>query len=110
MPRIARLISSFNKNEVRQLFKKAKLVFRHPGLVVLCAPANKEFGRVLAVASKRIGKAHKRNLIKRRLKSIFYEEKLFKNQQDCIIIIKKEGIDLSFEQLKKIMLRSLTKR
>jgi len=103
MSKISKNISNFSSQEVRTLFRKAKRVLRHPGLDVLCAPATLDFGRILVVTSKKVGKAHKRNLIRRRIKSIFYEQELYKKQIDTIVIIKKEGINLDFQQLKDIL-------
>jgi len=103
MPLIARQISTFSEKEVTRLFKKAKRVFKAHTMDILCAPAKHDFGRILVITSGKIGKAHKRNLIRRRLKSIFYEEKLYKNRLDCIVIVKKEGLNLDFKQLKEIL-------
>ena len=103
MAKISQKISKFTEKEASQLFRKAKRVFRHPCLDFLCAPSDKNFGRILVVTSKSIGKANKRNLVRRRIKSIFYEEKLFENRLDCIAIIKKDGINLPFAELKKLI-------
>jgi len=96
-------VSRFTESEVQKIFKKAKRVLKHPGLDVLCYPTAHEFGRILVITPKRVGSAPQRNLIRRRLKSIFYEEKLYENKLDYVVIIKKEGIKLSFEQLKHIL-------
>jgi len=103
MSKISKNISNFSSQEVRTLFRKAKRVLRHPGLDVLCAPATLDFGRILVVTAKKVGSAPKRNLIRRRIKSIFYEQELYKKQVDIIVIIKKEGINLDFKQLKDIL-------
>ena len=103
MLKISKNISNFSSQEVRKLFRKAKRVLRHPGLDVLCAPAALDFGRILVVTSRKVGNAPQRNLIRRRIKSLFYEQELYKRQVDMIIIIKKEGINLSFNELKDIL-------
>lgn len=104
IPKVAGRISRFKEHEVKELFKKAKRVLKHPGLDILCAPSEKkEFGRILVITSKKTGIAAKRNRIRRRLKSIFYNKKLYEKKIDCIIIIKKDGINLSFEQLEDLL-------
>jgi len=109
MPKISKKLSNFSEQEVAKLFRKAKRVLKHPGLHILCAPTKQDFGRILVVTSRKVGKASKRNLIRRRIKAIFYEEELYKKQLDCIVIIKKEGINLPFKELKGILLNVLQK-
>jgi ribonuclease P protein component len=58
--------------------------------------------RVLIVAW-RVGNVG-RNLIRRRIKSIFYEEKLFTFGFDCVVIAYKKIVMLSFDQLKHLLL------
>jgi len=107
MPRISQVISRFTSKEVSEVFKKAKRVkvpSNFTGFDILCARSDKDFGRILIITPGRIGKAYKRNLIKRRLKAIFYEQELYKYCIDLIIIVKKEGLDRSFDQLKTLLL------
>jgi len=103
MPKISNKLSRFSEQEVAKLFKKAKRVLKHPGLDILCSPTEKDFGRILVITSRKVGKASKRNLIRRRIKAIFYEEELYEKRLDCIVIVKKEGINLSFNELKSIL-------
>ena len=112
MPRVSKLIGTFSKTEISALFKKAKRIRRrHPNVDILCAPSlHKDFGKILVITPKKIGKANKRNLIRRRLKSIFYEEKLYKNLLDCIVIVKKDALGLSFDQLKTLLKESISKK
>jgi len=103
MPIVSRELSTFSEIEVKKLFREAKRVLRHPGLDLLCGPAAKDFGRILVITPRKVGKAVKRNLIRRRIKAIFYEEKLYEKGLDCIVIIKKKGINLPFKQLKDML-------
>ena len=103
MPRFGKALYHFSNSEVSQLFKSAKRVFRHQALDVICAPQKLSHGRLLVVVPKRIAKAHKRNRIRRQIKSIFYESNLFEYPYDCIVIIKQEGLTLSFDELKKLI-------
>ena len=100
-------LSRFTKQEVSQMFKKARRSLRHPGLDIMFAPKEQETGRILVITSRRTGPASQRNRIRRRLKAIFYEEKLSERGFDCIVIVKKPGVDLNFDELKELLLKSL---
>lgn len=108
MPSIARQITAFTEKEVAEVFKKAKTKINQDGLVILIAPKveNKDFGRILIIIPKRVGTAPQRNLTRRRLKSIFYEEKLYQLEFDCIVIVRREAIELTFDQLKAILMKA----
>lgn len=106
-PNIARLITKFSQKEIQDLFKRSKKVFQQPELEIRKAKTYQEFGKILIVTPKQIGSAPLRNKIKRRIKSIFYQEKLYTKGYDFIVLCKK-GIDkIDFFDLKKILL-SLT--
>ena len=51
-------------------------------------------------ASKKVGNAVKRNKLKRQIKSIL-DKNVYKNNFNCIIIIKKEVVDKTFLELEK---------
>jgi len=102
-------ISRFTKQEVSEMFKKARRALRHPGLDILCAKARKKVGRILVITSAKVGTSPQRNKIRRQLKSIFFEEKLFELGLDCVVIIKKPGVDLSFDQLRDLLETALKK-
>lgn len=105
MVRIARGITQFSsKKIIDALFKKARRVIKHPGIHILIAPTKNQFSRILIIASRKVGNAIKRNKIRRRIRSIFYENKLFERGFDCIAIIKPGGAELSFLQLQDLLL------
>jgi ribonuclease P protein component len=56
-----------------------------------------------------VGTAPERNKVRRRLKAIFYEEKLFDQGYDCVVIVKKPGVLLTFDQWKQLLIESLSK-
>jgi ribonuclease P protein component len=110
MPSIMREISKFTKREIDHLFQHARRIARTQACTILVAPRQKkEFGRVLIVASRKVGNAPERNLIRRRIKSIFYEEKLFALNFDCVVIVYKKMVDLPFDQLKSLLLSAYQK-
>lgn len=58
--------------------------------------------------SKKIGNAVTRNLYKRRIRSII-DRKIYLNNFNCIIILKKSAVDASFEELEKDLLFAFDK-
>ncbi len=104
MSEISRLISSFKKKEVDQIFKASKKRIKKQGLEIILAPKILDFGRILVITSRKTGSAPKRNKVRRRLKSIFYEDKLFSLGYDCVIVVRQNfAINLSFLELKEIL-------
>lgn len=102
---IAKRISKFTKREIEYLFKHSRRVLRNESCTMLFAQRQDTFGRILIVASRKVGNAPQRNLIRRRVKSIFYEEKLYERSYDCVIIFQKKAVNLSFLQLKNLILK-----
>ncbi|MEX0849178.1 MAG: ribonuclease P protein component [Candidatus Dependentiae bacterium] len=96
-------LSHLTKNEIKTVFKKARRVLRDSGLDILLYPSPTDFGRILVVTSRKVGNAPERNRVRRRLKAIFYKEKLYEHKLDCFVIIKKSGTNYSSDQLKKIL-------
>jgi len=99
---------SFKKKEIDQAFSHAKFHAKMPGFKLLKSFSTDDFGKLLIIIPAAAGKAHDRNLIRRQIKSIFYEEKLYQNQHVFILLVYKQAIDLSFEEIKKFMLESLS--
>lgn len=106
---VAKRLSKFTKREIDHLFQHARRIFRSQECTILVAPRQAEFGRVLIIASRKVGNAPQRNLIRRRIKAIFYEEKLYDRSFDCAIIVQKKAVDLSFDGLKTIILGAYSK-
>ena len=97
---------ALTKQEITACFKAARRVLKHPGLDILIA-ATPSIGKLLVVTPGRVGNAAERNLIRRRLKAIFYEEKLGNRGYDCIVLVKKMGIALSFDELKALLTHAI---
>lgn len=100
----ARSTVTFTQKDIKALFSKARRVLRQPGLDVLLAPKKFFSGHLLVVTPRKIGNAPERNKVRRRLKAVFYEEKLFEAPYDCIVIVKPGGIKIPFSQLRKMLL------
>ena len=97
---------SFTKAEIRHTFNNVKSSEKVLGLKILRAPRTLDFGRMLVITSKKVGNAPKRNLIRRRLKSIFYEEKLGKQPFDIIVIASKDTVQAPFSKLKEALINA----
>jgi ribonuclease P protein component len=105
---------SFKSSYAKKALKKSSLIKRMKGLTLLKSsadevyPENKpEHGKLLIIIPKRSGNAVKRNRIKRKIKSIFYNEKLYTKVNIYSIIVYKEAMDLTFEQIKKFLTDNL---
>ena len=109
-----KLLFSFAKKEIDWAFKRVRMIARTRGLKLLQVPkvfsAENKFGKILIIIPRRAGKAHKRNLIKRRVKSIFYEEKLFENIATSILLVREDAAKMSFEQLKEFLVSAFSKK
>ncbi len=104
MIRYAGLITKFSKQEIDQLFKNSKRIFSNDAATILAAPRTLDFARVLLVTPRTIGNAVIRNLLRRRLKSIFYQEKLYQTlTHDIVVIARKPLTTYSFEQLEALL-------
>jgi len=98
---------SFTKKEIEKLFKTARRIAKESSCDLLIAPKTDSQAGLLVVTSRKVGNAPERNKIRRRLKAIFYENKLYEQAFDCIIIVKKAGNELSFDQWKTVLLEKL---
>ena len=106
---IMKKISKFTKREIDFLFQHARRIVRTGFCTILAAPRQAEFGRMLIVTSRKVGNAPERNLIRRRIKAIVYEEKLFEHSFDCAVIAQKKLTELSFDQLKILIIDAYNK-
>lgn len=106
---IAGKLSKFTKREIEHLFKHARRFIKNSALTILLSPRQQDFSRVLIVTSRKVGNAPQRNLIRRRIKAIFYQEKLFEQFFDCVVISHKDMINLPFDQLKEYLLTAYRK-
>ncbi len=96
-------LSSFKKKEIQELFKTARTILVDHGLVIKGAPKQEPSARILIITPRKSGNAPERNRIRRRLKSIFYQHKLYEGPRDYLILISTPAMTLSFNQLEKII-------
>ncbi len=96
-------LSSFTRTEVATLFKSARAKVKLPGLRILRAPASGTVGRVLIVTPRRVGNSPERNLLRRRVRAIYREGKLYSHPYDCVVLIGKECLLIPYEELHRII-------
>jgi ribonuclease P protein component len=94
-------LTSFSFGDVGALFTKARRIVANEQLELRRGPTKREgFGRILIIIPKGVGSAPIRNLLRRRIKHIFFEEELYKIPHDWILIVRKPAAEMSFDQLK----------
>lgn len=107
--KISNKLSKFSKKELDHFFNVAKSPKKNQAFTFLTAQATLAFGRILVIASRKYGNAPERNLLKRRLKAIFWEEKLYEKKIDLAIIARPSGKSYDFDQLKNLVLEIFKK-
>lgn len=107
MLQYARLIRTFSRNEIISLIKNSKNLCRYPEFDIKSMQAANEYGRILIITSKKIGSAPKRNKARRRLRAIFYEEKLYLKHLDVVVFCKEAINNISFDKLKSNLINCL---
>lgn len=107
-PRIFGKITKFTKKEIANLFKKSKFLCRNSGLAIKFVSTDNDIGKILIITPKKIGSAPIRNQIRRRIKSIFYEEKMYGYGYDFILYCNKDIVNFNFNSLKSIFIDCLS--
>lgn len=107
MKDIAKHISRFSKKEIDLLFQTSKAVHKSKEFVILTTPCSVSTGRILLITSRKVGNAPERNLLRRQGRAIFYEERLFEQKIHCVIIFKAAATQMSFDQFKSILVKSI---
>lgn len=104
MSSFARGLTQFSASQVDALFTESKIALKNQYVTILAAPAKKDFGRLLSVISKKIGCAPIRNKLRRRLRAVFYENKIYEKQYDFIFIPRTSITKLSFQEIQNLLL------
>lgn len=109
MPKgIVSALTTWSSKEIAALHKQAQTIASYPELVIKRAPASSSLGRLLLVIPKKVGTAPERNLIRRRLKAIVYENHLYTKGFDWIFICRPSVKKLSFQQLASLIINACT--
>jgi|GEM_PF-1484939 len=78
-----------------------------PPNIALETPEEPTHGKLLIVIPRRVANACGRNLIRRRLKAIYTENKLFKNTKRYALFVYPEAKALSYQQLAEFLTKAL---
>jgi ribonuclease P protein component len=93
---------------VRNIFAHASARAAQKGLKLLqmgCPGC--PFGKLLIITPRASGKAHERNLVRRRLKALFYTHELFKYPLISVILTNKNTHTLTPEILKNFLIKNI---
>ncbi len=94
------------KNEdIEKVIKESKKVVNHY-YIVYKKKNNLEYNRYCISVGKKIGKAHIRNLYKRRVKDILMKNNI-NNSCDYVIILRKQILDINYESMKNELISLL---
>lgn len=102
MKRTNRGQTRFSRGQVRDLFKRSLRIVRHQAFDFLCAPALQGTGHLVVVTARSVGSAPERNLIRRRLKSLFHTQKYDLEKIDWIVIAHYPAVQLSFSEIEAL--------
>ena len=100
---------SFSQSQAKNFLKIGKTLSRTLGLKLIRAPKihapelQLPVGRMLIVIPRRVGNACTRNLIRRRLKSIYLQENLSSQGLITALFVYPEAKSLKFEELKAFL-------
>ncbi len=77
---------------------------KNKGYIIYNKVNELEYTRWGIAVGKKIGDAHIRNKVKRQVREIVSNnKKLFKNNKDYIIIVKKSVLEMDFEEMTKLL-------
>jgi ribonuclease P protein component len=111
MPKDIRSTNRITAQERKRLLRYARLIHRQDELDIRSLPRDSNSsplaGRILIITPRKVGNAPERNLIRRRCKAIFREEKVGIALQDFLIYCRKGSADLTFQDLKEVILASM---
>ncbi len=85
--------------EIQNIIKNSKKEV-NKFFIVYYLKNNLNYNRYCVSVSKKIGKAHTRNLYKRRIKDILMKFK-YNNSCDYVIILRKSVLDIEYDDMKK---------
>jgi len=103
-----KLLFSFAKSEIPNLIAISKLKTKQSGFKLLQVDTKElEYGKILIVTSRKTGKAHDRNLIRRRIKEAFHTQKLYEKPVISILFVYKSALALSYAQIKDFLFKNI---
>lgn len=103
---IFRSLFSFRRKEIDLLFSASRLVKKNSCFKLLLAGTSDKHGKLLIIIPGSTGKAHKRNKVRRQIKSIFYENKMFLKNKIYILIVYKSALELEFGEIRDFLIKN----
>lgn len=99
MVRLGRQISLWKEDERTKLLSQARPLCKSTHFDIRVLPKQGTIARLIVITPKKIGSAPYRNLLKRRARSIFYQEKLFESRNDWVIYFRPSKSILAYKTL-----------
>ena len=100
---------TFTQKEVDAAFADASKLASIPGLKLLSAKEPREdHGKLLLMIPRRFGGAVKRNKIRRQIKAIYFQERLYSKPRTAILLVYTDANALGFEELKAFLKNALS--
>lgn len=99
MVRLGRQISLWKADERDKLLSHARPLWKSPHFDIRVLPKQGMIARLVVITPKKVGSAPYRNLLKRRTRSIFYQEKLFESRNDWVIYFRPSKSILTYKTL-----------
>lgn len=95
----------FSESEISFLKSGCICIAKRPGLKLFVGPQEPRpgHGKILILIPKKTGNACTRNLLRRRIKNIFYQEKLWTSGIVFLLIVYKEAVDIPFSELSNFL-------
>lgn len=103
MASIARRITAWREGEIRRTIRKSRRLIRSDSADVSVVKSQ-GICRVLIIIPKKVGTAVVRNRIRRRIRSLFFENKIFSQGLSWIIYVKPSLASLSFSELHNLFM------
>lgn len=99
-----------SSKEAKTVFQTSEIISRSTYFNIRAHSlgSKNQLGKLLIVISKKIGNAVVRNLVKRRLKAIFYQEELYKYNSYLMIICKPNIEKIAYKALKDFLLHEIS--
>jgi ribonuclease P protein component len=94
-----RQLFAFTNPEVTAAFAHARRAGKTYGLTLLHSEDTTIQGKILIITPRASGKANERNLIRRRVKHIFYTNKLYETSGRWILLVYRQAHRLSYQDL-----------
>lgn len=107
---------SFTRKEIALVFGQGAFVARNRSLKLITKPLDTTsehyltHAKLLIVTPRRIGKAHDRNLLRRRVKEIVYSNELYTKTGGLFVLFTYPGsTNLTYEELKLFLLQAFAR-